>query len=74
MIVGRMRPVIDSGTIPIGRLNWQKSRLSNDTEPLPWFVSPIQAISNNHAFYEGTYRYSGVEAEGQHQTILWRNE
>jgi hypothetical protein len=25
---------------------------------------------NRKAFYKGTYRYSGVDVDGQHQTIL----
>ena len=31
----------------------------------------IKRILDRRAFYEGTYSYSGVEAKGQHQTILW---
>lgn len=30
----------------------------------------VKRILDRKAFYEGIYRYSGVEAEGQHQTIL----
>jgi len=30
----------------------------------------VKRILDRKALYQGTYRYSGVEAEGQHQTIL----
>ena len=31
----------------------------------------VKRILDRKAFYEGIYRYSGVEAEGQHQAIIW---
>jgi hypothetical protein len=31
----------------------------------------VKRILDRKAFYEGMYRYSGVEVNGQHQTILY---
>jgi len=38
-------------------------------EGKPFHPRQVKRILDRKAFYEGTYRYSGVEAEGQHPTI-----
>jgi site-specific DNA recombinase len=35
-----------------------------------FYSMQIKRILDRRAFYEGTYRYSGDEAEGQHQNII----
>ena len=35
-----------------------------------FYPMQVKRILDRKAFYEGTYNYSGVEAKGQHQTIL----
>jgi site-specific DNA recombinase len=39
-------------------------------EGKPFHSMQVKRILDRRAFYEGIYRYSGVEAEGQHQAIL----
>jgi site-specific DNA recombinase len=39
-------------------------------EGKPFHPMQVKRILDRRAFYEGIYRYSGVEAEGQHQAIL----
>ena len=39
-------------------------------EGKPFHPMQVKRILDRKAFYEGIYRYSGVEAEGQHQAIL----
>ena len=39
-------------------------------EGKPFHAMQVKRILDRKAFYEGTYRYSGVEVDGQHQTIL----
>jgi site-specific DNA recombinase len=39
-------------------------------ESKPFYPMQVKRILDRMAFYEGTYRYSGVEAIGQHQTII----
>jgi site-specific DNA recombinase len=39
-------------------------------EDKPFHPMQVKRILDRKAFYEGTYRYSGVEVDGQHQTIL----
>jgi site-specific DNA recombinase len=39
-------------------------------EGKPFHPMQVKRISDRKALYQGTYKYSGVEAEGQHQTIL----
>ena len=39
-------------------------------EGKPFHPMQVKRILDRKAFYEGTYRYSGVEVAGQHQTIL----
>ena len=36
----------------------------------PFRPMQVKRILDRKAFYKGVYRYSGVEANGQHQTIL----
>jgi len=42
----------------------------NLKEDKPFHPMQVKRILDRKAFYEGTYRYSGVEVNGQHQTIL----
>ena len=39
-------------------------------EDKPFHPMQVKRILDRRTFYEGTYRYSGVEVDGQHQTIL----
>ena len=39
-------------------------------EGKPFYPMQVKRIFDRRAFYEGIYRYSGVEAEGQHAKIL----
>ena len=39
-------------------------------EDKPFHAMQVKRILDRKAFYEGTYRYSGVEFDGQHQAIL----
>ena len=39
-------------------------------EGKPFYPMQVKRILDRKAFYEGVYIYSGVEADGQHQTIL----
>jgi site-specific DNA recombinase len=39
-------------------------------EGKPFHPMQVKRILDRQAFYEGTYRYSGVEVDGQHQAIL----
>jgi len=39
-------------------------------EGKPFHPMQVKRILDRRAFYEGTYRYSGVEVDGLHQTIL----
>jgi DNA invertase Pin-like site-specific DNA recombinase len=39
-------------------------------EGKPFHPMQVKRILDRRAFYEGTYRYSGVEVAGQHQAIL----
>lgn len=39
-------------------------------EGKPFHPMQVKRILDRRAFYEGIYRYSGVEAEGQHLAIL----
>jgi site-specific DNA recombinase len=39
-------------------------------EGKPFHPMQVKRMLDRKEFYEGIYRYSGVEAEGQHQAIL----
>ena len=39
-------------------------------EGKPFYTMQVKRILDRKEFYKGIYRYSGVEADGQHQTIL----
>jgi DNA invertase Pin-like site-specific DNA recombinase len=39
-------------------------------EGKPFHPMQVKRILDRRAFYKGTYRYSGVDVDGQHQTIL----
>ena len=42
----------------------------NTKEGKSFHPMQVKRIIDRKAFYEGIYRYSGVETDGQHQTIL----
>jgi len=42
-------------------------------EGKPFYPMQVKRILDRKAFYEGIYRYSGVEAEGQHKAIIARS-
>ena len=39
-------------------------------EDKPFHLMQVKRILDRKAFYEGIYRYSGVEVDGKHQCIL----
>lgn len=39
-------------------------------EGKPFYPMQVKRILDRRAFYEGHYRYSGIEATGKHQSIL----
>jgi hypothetical protein len=43
---------------------------STTKEGKPFHAMQVKRILDRKAFYEGAYIYSGVKANGQHQTIL----
>jgi len=62
------------GTMPDASLQKIADILNSEgyttKEGKPFHAMQVKRMLDRKAFYEGVYIYSGVEAKGQHQTIL----